>query len=837
MDQHSSHVDKRYRATKALPKSSRGENIVIAVALACAAASSLFQRNVQIGPPPQRAEITTIIVLAVAAGAAVLGTFLKKPKSPEVTRDDRQPTLTNRGAIAPRFIGTDKTSPIINWVGDRRTVEESSGGGKKGGGGSSLTYFESACHVLATGPCTELRAIRQQGEILWQGPITPDRTPSGSRVETSEGAFYIYWGESTQPVNTFLGDPSRMGINSRWADFCYIVWIDKKLGGSAQWQNLEYDITCAAAGSQLTRTPAKMEATDTTTQNFGVNYAHAIYEFALGKWPHGAAAKPAWFDSTSLENLGLLCQAEGTPVTVSAKDGASCSDVLSGLLQDMGVFMTQVGDKLCFFPIRPSAASSVPAFDYNAMSLPNPQTTTRHGETPRDQSVFVFPDRTLNYTDNNAGDADDGEARFTGKRKTKQIRLNTVRDRTTARIVANRRYPELFLHSETYKSQMLFSARNLEPGMAFSIPVFGQLRCVAKQQRFETATIDIEAIRDQYGDLDDTDTAGPIGGGVPVRAPDAALKILELPYEIARDVVAVGALRIRASTIVGGATLWVSTTGSSYTMVGRQERWCAGGLLQTSLVEGGPMLLEQGPTIAASNSDILNALNLSSSVLEQDWLSGRQIAVIGDEICFLRNPTPLGSNTYRLDGLVRGQYQTLQKFHPVNTPVFIFQKTAVAALRDPSFIPGSTIYMKVVPDGVSIEDCPAQVVRLDGRALSGPLVDNIDPDFFVSGNDYVVTWDGRSRDSTTGFEAGATPAGTTAITGSGSYVGTFRVEILNADTGALVRTLSPGSFTATYSTTNRTTDFGEEPVRFDVRITNVVGGFGANSRTVRVYKA
>jgi len=213
-----------------------------------------------------------LLVVAVALSIAAQALLAKDPQNPVI--DDSQPNLAQRGAIAPRVIGRARLGPIVCWVGDRVTGQESLGGGGKGLGGDAPTqtiYQEAGMHVLCVGPGKALHQIIQNGEVLFDGPITPASHPSGTAIDlgTGEGKFEIYWGEANGPLDTFMGDVNRLGVTSRWPGFMRIVWIAKRLGPSPTWPGLNYVVECEPQESEnfLTQTNAYNQGVETLGGN------------------------------------------------------------------------------------------------------------------------------------------------------------------------------------------------------------------------------------------------------------------------------------------------------------------------------------------------------------------------------------------------------------------------------------------------------------------------------------------------------------------------------------------------------------------------------------------
>ena len=180
--------------------------------------------------------------LAILSGvlASIAGNMLaKKQKSP--VQDDKPTTLSTRGSFVNWFIGIREVGPVITWAGDREVRKEKVSGGK--GIGSSPeqdVFYEAGWHVLGVGPGNCLHKILDNGKVIFNGPISMDSHPSGSTIDLGSESFTIYWGEVDQPINSFLGDPSRVSVSSRWPFAMYIQWNKKRLGTSPNWPVLTY---------------------------------------------------------------------------------------------------------------------------------------------------------------------------------------------------------------------------------------------------------------------------------------------------------------------------------------------------------------------------------------------------------------------------------------------------------------------------------------------------------------------------------------------------------------------------------------------------------------------
>lgn len=203
---------------------------------------------------PQQAWVQ-IGLMVLAYGLSVLaGRLLAKKKSP--IDDDKPTTLTTRGSFIPWFVGIRRVGPVFCWAGDREDRPEKicGGGGKGGDDPKQDVFYEAGWHVLGVGPVFCLHKIIQAGKTIFQGPISADSHPSGTTVDLGkEGSFSIYWGEPTQPINTFLGNANRVTVSSRWPHACYIVWNKKRLSTSPVWPTLDYVVQRRPSTSLLTQ--------------------------------------------------------------------------------------------------------------------------------------------------------------------------------------------------------------------------------------------------------------------------------------------------------------------------------------------------------------------------------------------------------------------------------------------------------------------------------------------------------------------------------------------------------------------------------------------------------
>lgn len=255
-----------------------------------------------------------IIVAVIALAASAAAYFLLRPdgvRNPagnQQAEDFALSNLSSQGAYIPLLIGRRRIGAVICWVGDRasQNVRQSQRqGGSKGRSHSRKTiitnqvlFQESAWHCLCVGPAKALYRIWSEGKVIFDQKITPGDTPSGSVVTTEAGIFRIFWGEPTQPVNDFLGMPSRVGVDSRWPHVCYVVWIGKWLGSQPNWPQLEYELEVEprVVESTLTDAAAVIPTTYVGVGYENANLGHAMGQILFESYPHGLGCPIADWD-------------------------------------------------------------------------------------------------------------------------------------------------------------------------------------------------------------------------------------------------------------------------------------------------------------------------------------------------------------------------------------------------------------------------------------------------------------------------------------------------------------------------------------------------------------
>ena len=221
------------------------------------------------GPAPtDRPQLALVSVglLVLSVGISVLAGYLIK-KSIKTPLQEAPTPLATRGSYIAWIRGVRRLGYVLTWAGERATREEKGAGkGDVFDGPTQTVFTESGVHVLCVGTVDELIEIEAGGEFIFEGPINRNSHPSGTLVDLGgEGQFRMFWGEDDQPINDFLGDADRVGVTSRWPNFCYIEWRNRRLGPQPTWPFMSYTLRKEPSGDHLSDTAPWFDGTTTLT--------------------------------------------------------------------------------------------------------------------------------------------------------------------------------------------------------------------------------------------------------------------------------------------------------------------------------------------------------------------------------------------------------------------------------------------------------------------------------------------------------------------------------------------------------------------------------------------
>jgi len=179
---------------------------------------------------------------------------------------------------------------------------------------------------------------------------------------------------------------------------------------------------------------------------------------------------------------------------------------------------------------------------------------------------------------------------------------------------------------------------------------------------------------------------------------------------------------------------------------------------------------------------------ISSTTFQMTLPGQKWVALIGNEVVYFRDITPIGDNKFRLSNVIRGRLDTEKQTHLSGETVWILDASMEPAVSS-FFNRGSSLNFKLVPrtslGAADISQCTAIPKQLSFRARF-PLKP---VNFFANGSsgfgryetDIELTWSARNRKNGAGYGAPGGYAPTNDIEGY------FKIEVYVG--GVLVRTV------------------------------------------------
>lgn len=822
----------------------------------------------------------TVVAIGISVAFSLLSKSIGGRKRAPFVGFDEAPTATaERGAFMPTLIGRRRVAPHFLWAGDR--TRSGGGGGKGGGGGSPAVYHEAAWHGITEGPCDRLHAIWSGQTKIYEGPIS--RTggspfASGSSISTlapHAGTAYVHWGEDSQPVNTRLAQGSGhgtagVGIASRWPGLCYVDYRPLALGSGPNWPNLEYEIERRWPVAGITSEADWIEESTPGAGDDGVNFAHALWALLVMAGVPCDRLACACFNA-----LAEASAAEGIAVNMLVPGGASAAEAIAGLLQDIHATMPEAFGKIAPRALREVAAGDIADLPLAGADVwgPAPPVATRvRAAFSPTRTVYSFADRTIGERAQPVRRDADAASQTDGRVVPRRVTIGSVTCEAIAQKVADLRASEDLGDRGAVRMTVGRAAVDLLAGDQFRLDVPGRpvrvCTVTGVTRTPGSPAAEIEAIVRRTSAL-----AGGAGAPTPPGIPtpgtlgaDLVFVPQELPWAIARPVAdpRLGVLRVRASGVTLGAEILGSLSSSGYQTLGQSNGYCFGGTLTGTLAIGATVIGAggTGPVIDEYGPEMSEAEDLSASTLENDWLGGRQPALIGEgadaEIVYVRSVTSLGGGQWRLNEVVRARMDTDQKAWPSGTPVLFFGPLVPSAVRvtpiaAPAMLaPGLTVNVKSVPFSAQTSIDPstvtAEAVAIVGRAARPLPVENLrcngrlhaEGATYPAAGDAVFTFDYRVRDGA-GSAAGELPAGV-PIGAKPTREGPFLIEIWSGGGPTLVRTITLASDAtdttgATYANADNAADHGGTPVAsFEARVYCQRGALAGRQRTITVTK-
>jgi hypothetical protein len=630
-------------------------------------------------------------------------------------------------------------------------------------------------------------------------------------------------------------------------------------GGSPNLEAITRPITWGPVFLEPGTYPFRWQADVTGTNGWGYN-AQAVFEVsrvegsfngAIGsilfrEFPHGLGLDQDLFDFDSLLSVSEELDDEGLEFSLVARDGEEAVALLGAFLQDAGVLLYRhpTTGLYTFTTVRQGTSTALPD-DMVADGAASSEIVQQHQDVGASRLIFTFPDVDRAFRETAITVDADGVADRLSHHRARRVPLPSVIDEDTAKAVIERRSQEEFAGASAYKLRLTREARGtLHPGYIFEVTGIDEvLRVLEVTPEAEGNAVEVRAVPDYYGSEPSTYTApsggGNTSGGTPVAADDQAT-FIEVPEHVLDpgDPITLAVLRVRDHDQVAFANVHLSLDGTTYKLIDQDFGVHTGGALLEAIEADDPFTIETGPTLTIAGVPDTDALEDYTSD-ETSWRMGRQLAVIGNEIFFVRKLTAVSGSTYRLDGLIRARYDTTRAAHAIGAKVYVLQFDELTPITDPMLFPATSLYVKPQPvasTSLSLGSVTAVNKTLYGKGLVPPKPSGLRVSApalgvpaYHTGEDVSLRWASRVANPVASG-AGMFPANSVV----GEIVGAtdFRIEVYDAS-DALVRTELRSTGRWTYANADLQIDLGGE-TDFTVKVYELRGGFASDPAELAV---
>jgi hypothetical protein len=756
------------------------------------------------------------------------------PKRQQQAFENKQTTIARRGAWLPLCIGRNRIGPTVLAAGNRFSRQEvigetvtGGGGGGKGGGGDDeepkvekiyqTVWFEDRWDGICLGPIDRVIGFYLDGKNILKSPISrpesslPNPVAMGSPFSVKhEARPNIYWGNCEQP-DTEAGSPISLGVKSlldgpdsgdpesAWPWLCFIYQDNFRLGSSPIWPSIDFEIEWRIKNSPLVSSASWMDESMAGRGDWGVNPAHLILWLATAPSPWGAAMRTSDWNKPALEAFGELCEDEHLVMNFLVENGEDLSTAVSDILKDAGAVLAEVGGQVHVTPIREVVPASAPLIDDEVTSGAQP--TNRIDMNPRSSTRLDFEFRgenvklrTFDYALEDDGLAEKGF----GFRKISKVELRTITNIYTAAQVADRRAMDELSQRRTFSMRMTHQGHKLIPGQAVRLGSIGLVRVTGRKLDAVSDSVEVNFEDDHYGvpvatiDPEDDDGFTPVFEDE--AEPDTVFELIDAPRLAGPGAARFFIARHRANPTIEGAAIHFSNDDVTYDQVGVDRSNLAGGALLADLERYGENVIEDGPVIDAADvqeADQTNTLDLTGD--EPGQFAGKQIVLIGQEVCFCRSLESLGGGQYRLKGFIRARIGTNNLAHDAGDRVYILSPDRFTLFTYIGAMPGTAVYVKAQPfvrnEIVDLGDLTPETQVVFGRGLRPLPIAFLNSvtngsgaqqaRTYVSTQDLLLTWAYRLIDLTKPT-AGNTLPGAPISEVDSAPDGGMRIELRNA---------------------------------------------------------
>jgi hypothetical protein len=311
---------------------------------------------------------------------------------------------------------------------------------------------------------------------------------------------------------------------------------------------------------------------------------------------------------------------------------------------------------------------------------------------------------------------------------------------------------------------------------------------------------------------------------LPITTIDHVL-VLEQPYTLADgENIKLGVVASREEGNELGYAVYASNDGVTYTFLGTSSNWGIYGVLQGDYPKNTITIDDDiGFEILFDNDDATTLETMTRGEL----FGNRHLCLLGSEFISFQTITPISDRRYKLEGVLRGKFDTLKQDHSAGEAFFFIGDNGLTSFTgtESTFYHGATRYYKIVPFNMasygSLSDATAHSILFNKRAFTPYSPDNLRAngcglDYRATyTTDVVLTWATRIR---SGQGCGYSDIDT-VVDAAPTWEGLFEIEVYVG--GTLVRTATAiNDDTWTYTEAMNLSDNGSLASEITFKITD-----------------
>jgi hypothetical protein len=777
------------------------------------------------------------------------------PKQKKVAGLDPSKTSTNeRAKPVPYLAGVRRLA--ITWLGPayNQTTEEvtqqSPGGGKAGGGEDQVVgydYYADVAGLVCLGPVDTLQEVWMDDERVWRGPL--NRSGDSATITIEErGNMTIYWGTSTQPIDSILGAEGHPAYRGQ----CYVVFNQLYFGQDKQ-QAPNVELVVARAPDAAGVGGQKWIGSD-------VNPVHVVAEWVTNvRWGLGLASST--LDIPQLTAAAMKLAGETIGLSPLITEQTSARTLILKLCEYIDAWPSYRNGNLLQLQLNRTPATNTQIYplvgEYDLTEQPkwgsDPWSSTTN------QVAVTFTDRLARYDTDVEEWVSPASQAVVGEPIKEQLDRQWICSRTTAYRVANsygrvRSVPKLTaklsIRRNLVDDELRRRGDSIRAGglLRFTTADFTETlllrvtRVTTDDDRSQAVHIDAETDRyysavlnyvpDDIPGVDDT-----LGGPHTL----IAARVVEVPRKLATDDPGAddithpnfGFLCVRRSKTDTRVKALVSESGADYRRAGMVTHYAFYGTLHSALNRGtrfdltASVVLDVPAAVVDRNWP---------STTQNRWWNGEIIAFIGNEVMSVMTINVLSGTQVELVGILRCRYGVLFEDHAAGAQVFIVKRLLFTSISkryltaddvtDWKLLSGTRFAFQaaseVTAQRITVVNHTTRQIGPTNLVVNGSV---LPPYTYASGGNVVIKWNSRHWLRHALWQSFDHPLKPVNYEHRIYFYDSAGTEVLFTKVNDASRVeLSDGLFQYTLSNASLITTFGSEPSWFIIRVYSRVRG-------------